>query len=84
MGGEFKDCLRVYFSGTIQTTSDWKLGMDFTHWYAPNVGAIKGNVSMAYRHPVEKAVTMIYSFKLISATIDGVHYGFPEILGGSQ
>jgi hypothetical protein len=83
-GGEFKDYLRIYFSGTVQQTNGWTGGMDNTIWYAPNVGDIKGNVSSAYRHPVEKAVTTIYSIKLISATIDGVHYGFPAILGGPQ
>ena len=91
-GGESKDCLRIYFSLTTQTIfptvtdppcrSNWTHGLDVTYWFAHNVGVIQGCVSQSWRHPEEGSFTLLYTLKLISATVDGVHYGFPAILGG--
>ena len=85
MGGEFKDCLRIYFSATGQSPGDWTDGYNASRWYAHNLGPIKANETTFFRHPVEDTgVVISTTIKPISATVDGVHYGFPSIFGGPQ
>ena len=62
--GTFKDCLKIYTYTTL--LQDHFGGAITTEWYARNVGLIK---SIEYDGSV---VTV-----LISATVDGVHYGCP-------
>jgi len=71
--GTFKDCLKIYTYTTL--LQDHFGGAITTEWYARNVGLIK---SIEYDGSV---VTV-----LISATVDGVHYGCPATfaLGGDS
>jgi len=61
--GTFKDCLKIYTYMTLQP-GDYNV-VETTEWYARNIGLIKrifyGNFKKV----------------LISATVDGVHYGCP-------
>jgi len=84
VGGEFKDCLRTYETSTSLNSNGTTLMINRTHWWAHNIGPIKVNETSYLSHPVEDTGIMVnFTIKLISATVDGVHYGFPAILGGS-
>ena len=59
--GTFKDCLKIYTYMTLQP-GDYNV-VETTEWYARNIGLIKR---------IDYCKTV-----LISATVDGVHYGCP-------
>jgi len=41
--GEFKDCIRIVSSGTVNLKDGNKYYIKSTSWYAPNVGEVKSN-----------------------------------------
>jgi hypothetical protein len=71
--GTFKDCLKIYTYSSLFLGHYG--GTITTKWYARNIGLIK---SKEYEGSVVNV--------LISATVDGVHYGCPAtfVLGGDS
>jgi hypothetical protein len=79
--GTFKDCLKIYEVFTeLHDGGATEVIYHYTVWFARNVGWIKNH----YWKSEDGKITEDGPAELISATIDGVHYGCPAIfaLGG--
>ena len=77
--GTFKDCLKITFLYTTQTSDDWTYERSGTSWYALNVGPVKMNRSENSHHPMEEDVDVTIAWKLVRANVDGVQYGCPMV-----
>ena len=75
--GDFKDCLKLIGSGKWQTADGSMTSeTEGTTWYARNVGSIKEESTSRPLYPGAEDGEGFGTGELISATVDGVQYGY--------